>query len=119
MKILASTAGQLNGAMPQLKKLQTVNPLGLKTSNDRHMQILSPGPVKESTFQDYLAGAISTTEQLSKNSEKLTQQAVIDPDSVEVHEIMIASQKARFALNLTKTVADGLVRTYRELTAGR
>lgn len=119
MKILSATAGQLTGAMPQLKKPATVNPLAMNTLNERHMQIHSPGPVKESTFQDYLSGAIATTEQLAKQSEKLTGQAVIDPDSVEVHDVMIASQKSRFALNLTKTVTDGLVRAYRELTTGR
>ncbi|HNE24497.1 MAG TPA: flagellar hook-basal body complex protein FliE, partial [Leptospiraceae bacterium] len=44
---------------------------------------------------------------------------IYDPDSVEVHDVMIAAEKSRFALTLTKTVADGLVRTFRELTQPR
>jgi hypothetical protein len=56
---------------------------------------------------------------LSNQSEDLTKKAVYDPDNVDVHEIMIASQKARFALNLTKTIIDGSIRAYKELTSGR
>ncbi|WP_425435257.1 flagellar hook-basal body complex protein FliE [Leptonema illini] len=71
------------------------------------------------TFAQALNEALGNVEGLSKKSEDLTTKAIYDPDSVEAHEVIIASQKARFALNLTKTIADGAVRTFRELTNPR
>ena len=79
-----------------------------------------PDPNKVVTnFSDALTQALGQVEQLNTRSKELTRQSIYDPDSVEVHDVMIAAQKSKFALNLTKTVADGFVRTIRELTAGR
>ena len=86
------------------------------------MQIAStpPDPNKVvSNFSNALTEALGQVEQLDQRSNELTRKSIYDPDSVEVHDVMIAAQKSRFALTLTKTVADGLVRTIRELTAGR
>lgn len=49
-------------------------------------------------------------------ADKLTQQLVFNPESVDAHEVMIAGEKARISLTFTKTVADAVVRAYRELT---
>jgi flagellar hook-basal body complex protein FliE len=41
---------------------------------------------------------------------------IYNPNSVEAHEVMIASEKARISLTFTKTVVDGIIRAYRDLT---
>jgi flagellar hook-basal body complex protein FliE len=66
-----------------------------------------------------LSRALEDVESVDSRSRDLTTKAIYDPDSVEVHDVMIAAEKSRFALTLTKTVADGLVRTFRELTQPR
>jgi len=40
---------------------------------------------------------------------------VIEPESVDIHQVMIATQKAEIALGLTKAVRDGALNAYREL----
>lgn len=122
MDIFSTTGIQTSSMIPRPVGAQTTNPMRMQMANDRHMQIASapPDPNKVATnFSDALTEALGQVEQLDNRSGQLTRQAIYDPDSVEVHDIMIAAQKSRFALNLTKTVADGLVRTIRELTAGR
>ena len=122
MDIFSTTGIQTSSMIPRPVGAQTTNPLQMNKGHDRHMQIASvpPDPNKVVTnFSDALTQALGQVEQLSTRSKELTRQSIYDPDSVEVHDVMIAAQKSKFALNLTKTVADGFVRTIRELTAGR
>jgi len=71
------------------------------------------------SFAEALNNAVSGVEKLDANANRLTMQAIMDPDSVEVHQLMIAAEKARFALTLTKNLADGAIRAYKELTNPR
>ena len=43
------------------------------------------------------------------------QQMVVRPESVDIHQVMVATQKAEIALGLTKAVRDGAINAYREL----
>ena len=70
-------------------------------------------------FAQMTKKALTNVEDLDKHSDSIIRQSVINPDSVEPHEVIIAAQKARLALNLTKTVVEGFVRSYRELTSLR
>jgi len=128
MEIKNSERGiQFPGGMPQFRpSARTPHPANasLTISDSRHMQIggspqaqMAAGPAKG--FGDFLTEAVTQVEAVDAKSRDLTAKSIFDPDSVEVHEVMIAAEKGRFALNLTKTVADGLVRTFRELTQPR
>jgi flagellar hook-basal body complex protein FliE len=118
---------QFSGGMPQFlpsARMPHSSGVDLTISDARHMQIggapvspLAENPGKG--FGDFLANAVNQVESVDAKSRALSAKSIFDPDSVEVHEVMIAAEKGRFALNLTKTVADGLVRTFRELTQPR
>ncbi len=126
MNIQSERGIQFSGGMPQFRPSNRV-PLGdakLRTSDPRHMQIGPQGPETQRSspaggFAEMLSRAISDVENVDAKSRDLTTRSIYDPDSVEVHDVMIAAEKSRFALNLTKSVADGLVRTFRELTTPR
>ena len=122
MNIVTTTGVGFSSGMPKPLGSTTVNPLKLSTNNEKHMQI-SASPANPdhvvSTFAQALTEALGNVETLSTKSDDLMTQAVYEPDSVEAHEVLIAAQKARFALNLTKTVSDGVVRSFRELTSPR
>ncbi len=100
-----------------------LNPKGdivpLKKIDDRHYTELSekesPDKVGES-FAEVFKKAHEQVNDLQVNANSLTQKMVYDPNSVDVHELMIASEKARISLTFTKTIADGVVKAYRELT---
>ena len=67
------------------------------------------------SFADMLNGAISKTNDLQVDAEQLMQQMIVNPKSVDIHQVMIATQKAEVALGLTKAVRDGAINAYREL----
>ena len=49
------------------------------------------------------------------DAEQLMTKMATDPKSVELHSVMIASEKARMSLTFAKTVIDNAVKTYKEL----
>ena len=122
MEILSTKGVQFPNGMPQVMGARSYNNMVMQTSDDLHMTRArapyDPERVTEG-FAAALTQALSKVEKLDVRSKKLTSQAVYDPDSVDVHNLIVAGEKARFALNLTKTMADGLIRSYRELTSLR
>ncbi|MCE9598042.1 MAG: flagellar hook-basal body complex protein FliE [Spirochaetia bacterium] len=127
MNIQSEKGIQFSGGMPQYRPSMR-SPLDpsvkLAVTDSRHIQIgtASAAPAIASagaSFGDLLTKAIGDVDAVDAKARDLSSRSVYDPDSVEVHDVMIAAEKSRFALNMTKTVADGLVRTFRELTSQR
>ncbi len=92
-------------------KLNTTDPLhfGAEPKIQRDKDDVS------GSFADMLNGAISKTNDLQVDAESLMQQMVVKPESVDIHQVMVATQKAEIALGLTKAVRDGAINAYREL----
>lgn len=67
------------------------------------------------SFADMLNGAIAKTNDLQVDAESLMQQMIVKPESVDIHQVMVATQKAEISLGLTKAVRDGALNAYREL----
>lgn len=76
---------------------------------------------KEGTlsFQDYLLQAMDSMNSQQVDVSKIQEQLITDPDSVDVHDVTIAMQKARMSLNLAQTVIDRLVTDWNEITTTR
>jgi flagellar hook-basal body complex protein FliE len=68
------------------------------------------------TFADAMKKAFEQVNDQQVEADELTQKIVFDPNSVELHEVMIAAEKARISLTFAKTMSDGFIRAYRELT---
>jgi len=65
-------------------------------------------------FLDKFQTAIDEVDQLGKESEKLTQDAVLG--RVEnLHDVMIAAEKAKTAMNLTLEVRSKALEAYKEI----
>ncbi|TGK11932.1 flagellar hook-basal body complex protein FliE [Leptospira fletcheri] len=96
--------------------------VSVNAADDRHYkdvkEPVSPDYVAES-FSEAMRNAFKSVNDLQVEADELTQKMVYDPNSVDAHEVMIASEKARVALTFTKTLADGVVRGYRDLTSMR
>ncbi|MCQ2574197.1 MAG: flagellar hook-basal body complex protein FliE [Treponema sp.] len=71
------------------------------------------------SFQDYLMEAMSTMNQQQMDVDKLSEQMVTDPDSVDIHDVTIAMSKARMSLNLAQSVIDRLVTGWNEISTSR
>jgi len=68
-----------------------------------------------SSFSDMLNNIIGKVNDLQVDAENLNQKMIYEPDSVDIHTVMIAMQKAEIALNMTKSIRDEAIRAYREL----
>jgi flagellar hook-basal body complex protein FliE len=90
----------------------------LKTSNPLHFTG-NASPVQNddvvSSFGDMLSEMIGKTNNLQVESEGLTKKMIYEPESVDIHSVMIAQQKAEVAMTFTKSVRDEALRAYREL----
>lgn len=123
MEIYSTRGVEFHGGFPKVEgALRKNQPVSMVLGADRHM---SPGSANKSSdatsvpFAGALKEAIGGVESLDHKAQDLTRRAILDPTSVDAHTVMIASEKARFALTLTKTIADGVVRAYRELSSPR
>lgn len=92
--------------------------VGLKTTDALHFSD-KPAAVQDDdvakSFSDMLAETIGKTNDLQVESEGLTRKMIYQPESVDIHSVMIAQQKAEVALTFTKAVRDEAIRSYREL----
>jgi flagellar hook-basal body complex protein FliE len=91
--------------------LRTTNPLhyGDKPASGREADDVS------GSFADMLNKAIGQVNDLQVDAENLSEKMIHEPESVDIHTVMIASQKAELALTFAKSVRDEAIRAYREL----
>ena len=71
------------------------------------------------SFKEYLLQGLDTVSSQQNDVSKIQEQLITDPDSVDVHDVTIAMQKARMSLNLAQTVIDRLVTDWNEITTTR
>jgi len=101
----------INSFSGHIVKLNTTDPLHYGAAP----KIARENDDVSGSFADMLNSALSKTNDLQIDSENLMQKMIYKPESVDIHQVMIATQKAEIALGLTKAVRDGAVNAYREL----
>ena len=71
------------------------------------------------SFGDFLMDAISKMNDQQIEVGRLGERAMVDPDSVQPHEITEALAKSQMSLSLAKTVVDRVVTGWNEITTTR
>ncbi|MCR4823147.1 MAG: flagellar hook-basal body complex protein FliE [Treponema sp.] len=71
------------------------------------------------TFESYLVNAVSEMNSQQLNVNKVQEQLITDPDSVDIHDVTTAMAKAQMSLSLAQTVIDRLVSGWSELSTNR
>ena len=92
--------------------------VNLKTTNPLHFGEKRTKPLNDdvsTSFADALQKAVSKVNNLQTDADDLAQKMIYNPESVDIHNVMIAAQKAEIALTFTKSVRDEAVKAYREL----
>ena len=69
-----------------------------------------------SEFGKALQDAFYRVNDLQFESERLTNALAVRPDSVDIHDVTIAAEKARLSLFFTKSIVDRITQAYRELS---
>lgn len=94
------------------------NVVTMKTTHPLHYSMEKEKKTDDdvaTSFSDVLMKAIGKVNNLQVDANDLAQKMIHEPESVDIHTVMIANQKAEIALNFTKSVRDELIRSYREL----
>lgn len=94
----------------------------LARTDARHLAGESFGPAPASTSQSFgslLLDSINNVNASQLTSEALSVQAVVDPESVNAHDVTIAAAKASMSLSIAKNVVDRVIQAYREIQSVR
>jgi flagellar hook-basal body complex protein FliE len=68
-----------------------------------------------SSFAGALKDAFFKVNDLQLQSDELTKALAVRPETVDVHDVTIAAEKARIALLFTKSIVDRVTQAYKEL----
>ncbi len=96
----------------------TGNQVDLRTTRPAHIngnaqQTLSNEPVQ--AFADVLFNAVEQVNNQELDASQLEQKLAVSPDEVDIHEVMIASEKARLSVSLLKSVVDKAIKAYNDI----
>ncbi|MFW6139440.1 MAG: flagellar hook-basal body complex protein FliE [Spirochaetota bacterium] len=68
-----------------------------------------------SNFGNALKDAFYKVNNLQKRSDELSRALAVRPDSVDIHDVSIAAEKARLSLFFTKSITEKVTQAYKEL----
>lgn len=90
----------------------------LERTNSRHLAGRNDGPTtaQPQDFRNLLFDSLNGVNQLQQEHADLSVRALIDPESVNPHDITIAGAKASLSLNVARNVVDRVIRAYRDIT---
>ncbi|MGL4562402.1 MAG: flagellar hook-basal body complex protein FliE [Brevinema sp.] len=92
--------------------------LSMTTLDPKHINKNAPKTQSndvEKSFADVFFNAVNNINNEQINADKLQQDAVIAPDSVNVADILIATEKARLSVGMLKAVTERASRAYTEI----
>ena len=67
------------------------------------------------TFSEAMFRAIDKVNGDQKHPQDLVQQAIIDPESVNIEDITIAQAEANLSLNITRTILNRVVQAWKDI----
>lgn len=103
----------------QMMDLAKGHNVSMKISDKGHLDDSVKKPVNDDvtgSFKSMLMETVGKVNNLQVESNELYQRMIYEPESVDVHQVMIAQQKAEVSLSMTKAVRDGVIQAYKELT---
>lgn len=98
-------------ASGDLIRLARTSPLHYTSSGQLGNGDAAKGP----SFEDALLKAMDGVNAYQTENTSLVQQMLVDPDSVDAHDVTLAMSRANMSLNIARTVLDRVVRAWRDL----
>lgn len=92
--------------------------INLLRTNSKHLGAAgtdgsTTGPAAD--FVQVLSDALDGVNALEQESQSVMQTMIIDPDSIDPHDVTIAMSEANLAVSITKAVLDGAIKAYKEI----
>lgn len=92
--------------------LKRTNPLHLDSAGQTGP---TNGPKQKNDFGNMLLKAINGANNVTQKSLSLEQKSIVDPQSVNAHDVMIAMAESNMAISMTKAVVDRVLRAYQDI----
>jgi len=73
------------------------------------------GITRAGVFEDAMLQALDKVSGAQLNASSLQKEAIINPDSVDIHDITIAQAEAGMALDITRNILSRVVQSWRDL----
>lgn len=73
----------------------------------------------EKSFAGVFFKAVEEANSLQQEADELEEKMILYPEEVNIHEVMIASEKARLSVSLLKTVVEKAIRAYTDIVTMR
>jgi len=73
------------------------------------------GVTRAGVFEDAMLQALDKVSGAHLNASSLQKEAIINPESVDIHDITIAQAEAGMALDITRNILSRLVQSWRDL----
>ena len=93
--------------------------VGLLTTDKLHFnekgRISSEKSPSSGSFEQVLFNAVDQANELQSNSDSLEEKMVTNPESVNVDEVIIASEKARLSVSFFKSITEKAIRAYNDI----
>ncbi len=80
---------------------------------------LNEGVSNKSSFDSYLIDAVTSMNDKQMMASDISEQVILDPDSVDVHDVTIAMAEANLSLTMANTIISRLTTAWSEITTTR
>lgn len=87
-------------------------------ANDSRLSMMRPAASAGSQsggFASLLLESLNGVNEQQQTADALSVQSIVDPESVNPHDVTIAAAKANMSLSITKSVVDRVIQAYREI----
>lgn len=91
--------------------LQTTDKMHFNEKGSHPQSVNSP----KDAFSKILFDSVNEANSLQQSSDDLEEKMMLFPDQVDVHEVMIASEKARLSISFFKSITEKAMRAYNEI----
>jgi flagellar hook-basal body complex protein FliE len=71
--------------------------------------------LRSGAFEDVMLRTLDKVSAEKQFADDLIQQAIVDPESVDSHDITIAQAKASMSLNITRTILNRIVQGWKDI----
>ena len=78
-------------------------------------KIGAEGITRAGTFETAMLQALDKVSGANRLAEQLSQEAMINPDSVDVHDLTVAQGQANMSLGITRIILSRMVQGWRDL----
>ena len=109
--------------VPALMKVPAIDPIGVDNFRSRMVSdtdlIDTAVNKKAMSFEQTLLKAFDEVNAKQQRTAELGQQMIVDPESVDVHDITIAMAEAGMSLKIVQTLIDRVIKSWNDITITR